>query len=343
MKKGLVVAGVSLLGVATTLGGCGARTTSDGLAGDSTVPPGQGWVTGNGSGASAGSAQGGAAGKGGGAAGTSGTAGSAGSAGTGNGGGGGASGKGGSAGAAGAGGAPVACGDCVLGTGAKSCPQAYATCQASPQCNALNACLQKSGCLDKPGNVEACAKTQCPSFVGSYGTWAGFGQCAACSCPSCASTLPCGAGGASGSAGAGGSPSCQHDVCTTGAPLPATCGTCEKQVCNTASYCCKSTWDDTCVQQAQKLCGAPCGTTQTCDECQQEKFLQVCGDVYDKCLQTECGDLLDCFQSCNDDACYNACFDKFPGGQQGYYELADCVLCKACGPECKVEGQGFCM
>ena len=66
------------------------------------------------------------------------------------------------------------------------------------------------------------------------------------------------AASAGGEGGGGGGDSCAHDLCSTGAALAASCDSCAATVCEADSFCCASSWDDTCVSQAASLCGLTC-------------------------------------------------------------------------------------
>jgi hypothetical protein len=66
-----------------------------------------------------------------------------------------------------------------------------------------------------------------------------------------------GSGSGSGSGGGGGG-SCTHDVCTSGAPLSASCGACEAKLCAFDSRCCQTTWDFICVAEVPAFCGQTC-------------------------------------------------------------------------------------
>jgi hypothetical protein len=65
--------------------------------------------------------------------------------------------------------------------------------------------------------------------------------------------------------------SCTHDVCDVGAALDGSCDSCAATVCAQDSFCCSSSWDSTCVQNAEALCGVSCGVTPPCahDVCVQ--------------------------------------------------------------------------
>ncbi|NUO48363.1 MAG: lamin tail domain-containing protein [Polyangiaceae bacterium] len=73
-------------------------------------------------------------------------------------------------------------------------------------------------------------------------------------------TVTTGAGGEGGTGGGG--MACAHDVCMMGEALDPTCSDpCAATVCAEDPVCCDpaESWDDICVSEAQRLCGAPCG------------------------------------------------------------------------------------
>jgi hypothetical protein len=51
-----------------------------------------------------------------------------------------------------------------------------------------------------------------------------------------------------------------------------------------------------------------------------------------------CSALIECFSNCQDDACYQMCWDTYPEGQEIYIKLADCVICEACFNDCMGSG-----
>jgi hypothetical protein len=56
----------------------------------------------------------------------------------------------------------------------------------------------------------------------------------------------------------GGDVTCSHDVCTSGAALDESCGSCEAAVCGADSFCCTSSWDAQCVSSVATQCGITC-------------------------------------------------------------------------------------
>ena len=63
---------------------------------------------------------------------------------------------------------------------------------------------------------------------------------------------------AASAGGDGGGEACVHDTCEEGAALSPTCDSCAATVCAADSFCCASSWDATCVSQAQSLCDLAC-------------------------------------------------------------------------------------
>jgi hypothetical protein len=87
--------------------------------------------------------------------------------------------------------------------------------------------------------------------------------------------------------------SCGHGECQTGAALTKSCSACASAVCSTLPKCCDpaASWDDACVQAAQKLPGA----------CRA-----VCADGQSSCAHDECaaGEALPLgCSSCADSVC----------------------------------------
>jgi hypothetical protein len=59
-------------------------------------------------------------------------------------------------------------------------------------------------------------------------------------------------------ASGGGGETCAHDLCEVGAGLAASCDSCAATVCAADSFCCSSSWDATCVSEAESLCDLTC-------------------------------------------------------------------------------------
>jgi hypothetical protein len=64
--------------------------------------------------------------------------------------------------------------------------------------------------------------------------------------------------GAAPDSGAVSANACAHALCKTGAQLVATCDACATQVCASDAYCCSTTWDNTCVNEAVSICHVTC-------------------------------------------------------------------------------------
>ncbi len=88
---------------------------------------------------------------------------------------------------------------------------------------------------------------------------AGYGACVPCSNP----LQACGTSNNNNNMGGGnnnGGANCAHGLCDQGAALDPNCDSCVTNVCNQDSFCCTNSWDNLCVDQAKKLCGAnDCG------------------------------------------------------------------------------------
>jgi V8-like Glu-specific endopeptidase len=64
--------------------------------------------------------------------------------------------------------------------------------------------------------------------------------------------------GSSASGGASGTRACAHDPCAAGARLARSCDPCVTSLCSADPYCCRSTWDDTCLQELAEVCPDRC-------------------------------------------------------------------------------------
>jgi hypothetical protein len=51
---------------------------------------------------------------------------------------------------------------------------------------------------------------------------------------------------------------CAHSICAAGGKLTANCDPCATKVCAADSYCCNNSWDATCVQEVESVCGQSC-------------------------------------------------------------------------------------
>jgi hypothetical protein len=68
-----------------------------------------------------------------------------------------------------------------------------------------------------------------------------------------------GSGASSGTGQGGSSGTCSHDPCSTGDPLDPSCSACAADVCSGDSFCCKTSWDASCVSSAQDSTSCSCG------------------------------------------------------------------------------------
>lgn len=142
------------------------------------------------------------------------------------------------------GGAQANCGDAVCNNGETStscpvdCPPAAtcgdAVCGAGEETSCPSDCTASTGCGDLVCDV---AGGECESLDFNC-------------------LLDCFFDDQCGSAAAA---TCDHDVCTTGGPLDASCGTCESDMCAFDDICCTSDWDSICVEEVADVCpGVTC-------------------------------------------------------------------------------------
>jgi hypothetical protein len=115
----------------------------------------------------------------------------------------------------------------------------------------------------------------------------GYGVCAPCGNP----MQPCGQVDPGPGDG-----NCDHDVCTEGAALDPTCGSCSKAVCTNDNYCCAEAWDEICVGLVDTFCATSCGGDPGCadDICTNDQLPAqnaACGE----CVEAVCaGDSFCC-------------------------------------------------
>jgi hypothetical protein len=78
---------------------------------------------------------------------------------------------------------------------------------------------------------------------------------------------------------------CTHDLCNVGDALKSNCDQCATSVCTTDPYCCTTSWDSRCVQEAANGCGLQC---QVCSHslCTQGTALET---SCDPCVGAVCG------------------------------------------------------
>lgn len=174
-----------------------------------------------------------------------------------------------------------------------------------------------------------------------------------------------GMGGFAGTGGSGvgaGTTGCVHDVCSTGAPLSASCGMCEAAVCAADDYCCTNQWDGVCVGLADDECDNVCNPigmcehdvcmagaalTSTCDPCVSSVCTQdsFCCDMANGTWDTTCVNIAkdggvhpDCSGTC---CAHSEC-------TEGAKLEAGCSLCvdSVCGQDsycCDNEWDGVCV
>lgn len=79
---------------------------------------------------------------------------------------------------------------------------------------------------------------------------------------------------------------------------------------------------------------------QTCDVCQQVAQSGACSSAIDACINdSDCYALVQCFNGCNDSACYQTCANNNPSGISLYNAIIDCT-CNTCATECEQECAG---
>jgi MYXO-CTERM domain-containing protein len=80
--------------------------------------------------------------------------------------------------------------------------------------------------------------------------------------------------------------------------------------------------------------------TPTCDDCFLDAQNNACSSRTDSCINnSDCTDLLDCFDGCSTNSCYQDCINAHPTGYNLYTALIDCA-CNACAVECDDECNG---
>ena len=107
-------------------------------------------------------------------------------------------------------------------------------------------------------------------------------------------------GGCSG----GGTTTCDHTPCTKGKALATSCSNCAKTVCGYDAYCCSTSWDQTCVDEAMKdtACSTACGGGCAHSECSTGGPL---GNTCSACATSVCGADPYCCSTDWDSTCVN--------------------------------------
>jgi hypothetical protein len=149
-------------------------------------------------------------------------------------------------------------------------------------------------------------------------------------------------GGGAGGGGNGGTGTCDHDACTSGSALDASCDTCAASVCPIDGYCCSTTWDATCIDEANQYCNSQCaqggtgggGGGNNChDECTPGAGMDA---ACTGCTQSVCAnDAYCCSTSWDatcvkeaDQYCNNLCGGG--GGGGGCASASDCSFPDGC-------------
>jgi len=103
--------------------------------------------------------------------------------------------------------------------------------------------------------------------------------------------------------------------------------------------------------------GTGTGTGTATGACAAEDTVDNCGSPQMGCTQCAIGGpceteftafagmpnaqaLVDCYDPCMDEACYNACDAMYPDEAPAYNALAACVICDACYTACDGESAG---
>lgn len=89
--------------------------------------------------------------------------------------------------------------------------------------------------------------------------------------------------------------------------------------------------------------GGACDNSGDCNTCGNCSINGQCFGPMNGCINdADCSGLIDCLNTCQDDACANACADARPAGMQLYMALITCVLCDACLSDCQGASSGAC-
>jgi len=104
--------------------------------------------------------------------------------------------------------------------------------------------------------------------------------------------------------GGTGTTTCDHDPCTSGKALNTSCSTCVSTVCGKDPYCCSTSWDSTCVSEAQgeAACASACGGGCAHSECSTGGPLK---STCSGCATSVCGSAPYCCNTDWDTTCVN--------------------------------------
>lgn len=183
------------------------------------------------------------------------------------------------------------------------CETTFSSCRKAnkldaAECPAPSVDAACAACLDQHVSCEAATGEGCDE---------GWSACVS----TLASEGACGTGPNHGGGGTGGGtpePSCSHDACEVGEAMSATCDGCIASLCDLDPYCCESSYDETCVQEAQSIPACGCAAEQTCahDECDTGEILDpACSD----CAETVCEADGYCCTTSWDDLCVSHAVD----------------------------------
>ncbi|NUN13918.1 MAG: hypothetical protein HUU55_09835 [Myxococcales bacterium] len=180
-----------------------------------------------------------------------------------------------------------ACQDCVCGLDPFCCDTAWddicveeASVDCNDDCNCDGGTGPGSACCE-PGDAAGCGDATCEGcvcVVDDFCCDVAWDQtCADVALGECTESCICEPGGDGPCCAASEAPGC----------VDAACETC---VCTLDTFCCDTSWDDICVDEATVDCGAECGCTG--------------GGGGDS---PNCTEILDCFVECTTQACADAC------------------------------------
>ncbi|MFO0761414.1 MAG: hypothetical protein U0359_33355 [Byssovorax sp.] len=144
-----------------------------------------------------------------------------------------------------------------------------------------------------------------------------------------------GADGTGGSGGSGGSGS------ATGSGAGGGCGSGTSTTTTTTSTTTSTTTTTTTTSTSSG--GGVCDGSGDCGTCGNCAINGACFNETSACFNDpDCSGLVDCLQTCQDDACANACAESRPAGVDLYMNLITCVLCVACPVDCQGPSSGAC-
>ncbi len=180
----------------------------------------------------------------------------------------------------------AACG--FSGEDASVCDNTFSTCRKAnkldaAECGAPATEVACSACLDQHTACEAASGEGCAAgWSACVATLASEGACGE------GPDQGAGGGGVGGGSNTGPEPSCTHDACEVGDPMSASCDDCIAAVCDLDPYCCETSYDETCVAEAQSIATCGCAAPEeTCahDVCQVGEILDP---TCSSCVESVC-------------------------------------------------------